>query len=1266
LSLILKINGATRTSYVCAPDGAPSVNITEQLLKRYTCTFDYQTTVAGTSPTVGQTVQIYDGLTLIFAGRIESVDRNIVSGIAAASTAAKRHTVRCTDWNAILDNRLAGFRKFNEQKLNDILLTLVSECLGGDGITTGAVPANTGPVIREFSCDYQTVAEAFDAACGLAGGYAWRVGYDKALQVYQPAIESVFATVGNGIESRIVEGSVSLSEDLTQYANRVVGALGHFLTEQMTDTITSSTPVQGLNGSRREFFTTYALAAVPIIRVDGVDQSVDTQGGTVTPQWYWAKGSNVIEQDSGQAALTAGKTLTITYVGVDARELVYQNATEIAARAAIEGGSGIHEKLVRTDDEMGAADAEAYLTAELDRSDSASYILRFDWMGSPWPEPGRRITWNRSGYPSGDYIIRNVTTFWVGPETNAHFARRRVEAVNGPLLMDGIDSLKKIAGQTAAPSIGGNLATTTEPSVVSAPGPITNIVADAVDYSDPAYAHITGSATLPASLNGFCGCNCFVTEGSNEPNPCGDQAHPVGAAGPFKFDFRIGRPASNVTWRFWFCSKNQTVEAPLNMVAGGSQTPYVDVAVTARPASVETAPTQPAAGEWSVALGAAGQDSQTLQQKQAVDLTITSRPVDVDYWTVWQYQGTGRPSDPSAWQDIAAIGKSAAGSTTVESWIAMGAAALTYQFCVTGCSNTYTAFPDGSTPIHSVTVPASSLPVAPTSASVVIDYQVRSGVKYGRHTMTAGVVADPKRTEIRWERTPYASNWTNPGTAQLLFSLKANDTPWSSSYDWPWPQVDEWWTYQVWASGPTGKTACSQIVQVHLTPSGGFDASYINTATVGKGLTVRSSQLQNLSSSAVLLNGDFEQQLDGWTIVGTVTADSTTKHSGVYSATAPGNGAYNYPYQILPCIPGQLYRLKAYIKNSTNKPVFAGIAFRDTNYGAVGTDTYVPVAPGSDWTLVSVAAKAPDDQPTKPAWMLLIPLFVDTSATSGSAWCDQAAQDRGVDSEIIVDLSVTQAKLADAAVTTAKLAGLSVDNSKLAALAVDAAKLANSAVTATKIANAAVGSAAIASAAIGTAHIGNGVIVSAHIGNAQIVDAHIANATIQSAKIASIDGHTLSLTVGNYTSRFDIVNDAVLSDYVGFQTKNNVSGQRLAVTSGGIAIVTSANLVTAQIGSIGGSTYPIMRLQSSSTDVTQQAYVGVTIAGYQLKSFVRAAIYQDPNGNAVVQSRRTGWTAPTGTRERTAFNADNTNVVIVAQRLAALLDDLMAHGLIGS
>jgi len=54
------------------------------------------------------------------------------------------------------------------------------------------------------------------------------------------------------------------------------------------------------------------------------------------------------------------------------------------------------------------------------------------------------------------------------------------------------------------------------------------------------------------------------------------------------------------------------------------------------------------------------------------------------------------------------------------------------------------------------------------------------------------------------------------------------------------------------------------------------------------------------------------------------------------------------------------------------------------------------------------------------------------------------------------------------------------------------------------------------------------------------------------------------------------------------------------------------------------------------------------------------------NNVQVVSARRTGWTAATGTETRSTFATSTVTLPQLAERVAAIIDDLTAHGLIGT
>jgi len=80
-------------------------------------------------------------------------------------------------------------------------------------------------------------------------------------------------------------------------------------------------------------------------------------------------------------------------------------------------------------------------------------------------------------------------------------------------------------------------------------------------------------------------------------------------------------------------------------------------------------------------------------------------------------------------------------------------------------------------------------------------------------------------------------------------------------------------------------------------------------------------------------------------------------------------------------------------------------------------------------------------------------------------------------------------------------------------------------------------------------------------------------------------------------------------------------------------------------------------LQNQGSDV-----VSIDAAGANLASGKVLKV----SGTQVVASRRTGWGAATGTATRTTFATGSVTLPQLAEHVKALIDDLIAHGLIGS
>jgi hypothetical protein len=73
---------------------------------------------------------------------------------------------------------------------------------------------------------------------------------------------------------------------------------------------------------------------------------VGVNGISTSNDWYFSYGSNVVSQDSGQAILTAGSTIEVTYTGLYPIITLVDDPAQISSRQAVETGtSGIYENV---------------------------------------------------------------------------------------------------------------------------------------------------------------------------------------------------------------------------------------------------------------------------------------------------------------------------------------------------------------------------------------------------------------------------------------------------------------------------------------------------------------------------------------------------------------------------------------------------------------------------------------------------------------------------------------------------------------------------------------------------------------------------------------------------------------------------------------------------------------------------------------------------------------------------------------------------------
>jgi hypothetical protein len=95
------------------------------------------------------------------------------------------------------------------------------------------------------------------------------------------------------------------------------------------------------DGSASSWSMKYPLYSAPTITVGGISKTVGVQGVDTGKDFYWQKGSVSIGQDASADTITSGYILEFDYVGQFPDQVTRNNLPEQAARASVEGGSGI-------------------------------------------------------------------------------------------------------------------------------------------------------------------------------------------------------------------------------------------------------------------------------------------------------------------------------------------------------------------------------------------------------------------------------------------------------------------------------------------------------------------------------------------------------------------------------------------------------------------------------------------------------------------------------------------------------------------------------------------------------------------------------------------------------------------------------------------------------------------------------------------------------------------------------------------------------------
>jgi hypothetical protein len=188
----------------------------------------------------------------------------------------------------------------------------------------------------------------------------------------------------------------------------------------------------------------------------------------------------------------------------------------------------------------------------------------------------------------------------------------------------------------------------------------------------------------------------------------------------------------------------------------------------------------------------------------------------------------------------------------------------------------------------------------------------------------------------------------------------------------------------------------------------------------------------------------------------------------------------------------------------------------------------------------------------------------------------------------------------------------------------------------------------------------------------------ISGDTVLPATLNQLAQSTVALTAGTIVDADVSASAAIAGTKIdpdfgaqNVETTGNVTANRLVagVGSVGVPSVTFTNDGNTGIFHPAADTIAFCQGATEVMRITSDGKVGIGTSspGYLLDvdGIVNTTASFRVNGVFVVGARQTGWTAPTGTATRTTFATASVTLPQLAQRVHALIDDLIAHGLIG-
>jgi len=480
----VKINGVA----VSGPTRNVSVNglqVTLRANQRWTGNLTVQSFDGTTRPVVGQSVEIFEDGTRMFLGSIDQVEEGKMVHGPYSNPGTRKVTQKCliVDLSARLDKIFATWSYAAGTTRGIIALDLMARFAAygngagfekiqyADSTGGGFVQTNGAVTTSIIAFDHVSISAALDMLA-TQDGKVWYVDVDGKLH-YQDRVATAAPYSINNASLNYTNLSVvtnradyvnKSSTHLTNMASPDTFTYGQVVTDFAGDGVTRSWTLpatQGI-GSVMQVFWTLLSGTAP----SGFGSSANSSftiglSGSGSPFTY-EYGGHSVTQDPSQIVIPSNIQVSFRWLPLGADWVEQQAASEISARAAVEGNTGVYWRGFTDDTAVGlglsVSEAVARALAALTPSARIPTVLTLNADGNKIkPRPGQLVNVAVNLPPAnGTFLVQDVSATFV---SGIGF-RYQATLIDGTRVPNWIDFFKEAFGGSVFVNNGGGGDTT--------------------------------------------------------------------------------------------------------------------------------------------------------------------------------------------------------------------------------------------------------------------------------------------------------------------------------------------------------------------------------------------------------------------------------------------------------------------------------------------------------------------------------------------------------------------------------------------------------------------------------------------------------------------------------------------------------------------------------------------------------------------------------------------------------------------------------------